>query len=75
MHLSVAEEGSYLDVIEAHQPGTKRIRFTGDEPFLNPVFIGMLEATLSHGLDVIVLTNAMRSMMKVKSALDVLSFT
>ncbi len=68
-YLSADEVAAYLDEIEAHNLGTRLIGFTGGEPFLNPAFIAMLEDTLSRGLDVIVLTNAMRPMMKVKAAL------
>ena len=69
VYLSVAEVSGYLDEIEAHQLGTKLIGFTGGEPFMNPQFTGMLEDTLARGFEVIVLTNAMRPMMKVKSVL------
>ena len=69
VYLSAAEVGAYLDEIEEHQLGTQLIGFTGGEPFMNPQFIGMLEDTLSRGFEAIVLTNAMRPMMKVKSAL------
>lgn len=66
-YLTADEVAAYLD--EARQLGTQLIGFTGGEPFMNPAFIVMLEDALSRGFDVIVLTNAMRPMMKVKAAL------
>jgi uncharacterized Fe-S cluster-containing radical SAM superfamily protein len=66
-YLTAGEVAAYLD--EARQLGTQLIGFTGGEPFMNPEFIPMLEDALSRGFDVIVLTNAMRPMMKDKAAL------
>jgi uncharacterized Fe-S cluster-containing radical SAM superfamily protein len=49
-------------------PGT--IAFTGGEPFMNPDIIGMLEDALAAGHDVLVLTNAMRPMLKLAAPLE-----
>jgi len=68
-YLSASEVSAYLDEIESKQLGTRLIGFTGGEPFMNPQFIEMLEDTLSRGFDTMVLTNAMRPMMKVQGAL------
>ena len=40
------------------------IGFTGGEPFLNPQIIGLLEMSLARGHRVLILTNAMRPMMR-----------
>lgn len=45
------------------------IGFTGGEPFMNPDILGMLEDSLSAGHRVLVLTNAMRPMQRIKPAL------
>lgn len=68
-YLTLDEVSAYLDEIEAKQLGTRLIGFTGGEPFMNPAFIAMLEDTLSRGFEAMVLTNAMRPMMKVKAGL------
>src|SRR3546814_14687868 len=43
---------------------TPEIGFTGGEPFMNPDVPEMLEACLGRGYRALVLTNAMRPMMK-----------
>ena len=64
LYLSRAEARSYLEEIAALQLGTEEIGFTGGEPFMNPDFIGMLADSLAAGHGALVLTNAMRPMMK-----------
>ena len=44
--------------------GTEEIGFTGGEPFMNPDLLAMLADSLARGYRVLVLTNAMRPMMK-----------
>ena len=68
-YLSVAEVAAYLDEIERDGHGTKMIGFTGGEPFMNRDLPGMLEEVLSRGLKAMVLTNAMKPMHRMKSAL------
>ena len=68
-YLSRAEARGYLDEIAALELGTEEIGFTGGEPFMNPDFIGMLEDALAAGHRALVLTNAMRPMMKCASEL------
>jgi hypothetical protein len=46
------------------QPGAVEIGFTGGEPFLNPSILALMELALSAGHRVLVLTNAMRPMMR-----------
>jgi uncharacterized Fe-S cluster-containing radical SAM superfamily protein len=69
VYISLAEVTAYLDEIAADDLGTTEIGFTGGEPFMNPNFCAMLEETLSRGLQTLVLTNAMRPMMKCADAL------
>ena len=71
-YLSRAEARSYLDEIAALQLGTEEIGFTGGEPFMNPDFLGMLADSLEAGHRALVLTNAMRPMMKCADALQAL---
>lgn len=51
---------------EANAMKAKEIGFTGGEPFMNPDMLAMLEETLSAGFKVLVLSNAMRPMMRPK---------
>ena len=64
VYLAAAEVAAYLDEIEHRALGTKEIGFTGGEPFMNPDIVAMLADCLGRGLRVLVLTNAMRPMMK-----------
>jgi uncharacterized Fe-S cluster-containing radical SAM superfamily protein len=68
-YISRAEVRTYLDEIAGSYLGTREIGFTGGEPFMNPDIIGMLEDSLQAGHEVLVLTNAMRPMMKHARAL------
>ena len=63
-YLSRVEARAYLDEIAALGLGTREIGFTGGEPFMNPDAVGMLDDALAAGYRVLVLTNAMRPMMK-----------
>jgi len=63
-YLTVAEVTSHLDEIQRDRWDTREIGFTGGEPFMNPALPAMLELALSRGFQVLVLTNAMRPMMK-----------
>jgi uncharacterized Fe-S cluster-containing radical SAM superfamily protein len=66
-YLTVAEVETYLDEIARDRLPTKLIGFTGGEPFMNPDIIAMLEATLSRGLNALVLTNAMKPLRKLRA--------
>jgi hypothetical protein len=68
-YLSVAEVARFLDEIEAGGLGTGEIGFTGGEPFMNPELMAMLEDALARGFRVLVLTNAMKPMMRRRAAL------
>lgn len=69
VYLSAAEVDEYLDEIEDLRLGTKLIGFTGGEPMMNPALPAMLESCLARGFRVLVLTNAMKPMHKMKPAL------
>jgi uncharacterized Fe-S cluster-containing radical SAM superfamily protein len=58
------EVREYLDEIATLELATTEIGFTGGEPFMNPDIIGMLDDCLAAGYTALVLTNAMRPMMK-----------
>ena len=69
VYLSAGEVGAYLDEIEREQLAVREIGFTGGEPFMNPDIIAMLTDSLERGFTVLVLTNAMRPMMKLATPL------
>ncbi len=54
----------FLDEIAENGLPTREIGFTGGEPFMNPEIVPILETCLERGFSVLVLTNAMRPMMK-----------
>jgi hypothetical protein len=68
-YLSRAEVASFLDQARALDRDTAEIGFTGGEPFMNPEIIAMVEDSLARGYRVIVLTNAMKPMTKVRDQL------
>ncbi len=68
VYLTLAEVQSYLDEIDRESLKVREIGFTGGEPFMNPDFIDMLYACTERGLRVLVLTNAMRPMMKCRES-------
>lgn len=61
-YLTSAELAPFLN--EARAMGAREIGFTGGEPFMNPDFLDMVEASLRTGFSVLILTNAMRPMMR-----------
>jgi uncharacterized Fe-S cluster-containing radical SAM superfamily protein len=68
-YLSAAEATAYFDEIAADGWPVKEIGFTGGEPFMNRDIISMLADALGRGHRVLVLTNAMRPMMKLAEPL------
>jgi len=72
VYLATDEVTGYLDELDQAGYGEIEIGFTGGEPFMNPAFPEMLRASLERGHRVLVLTNAMRPMMKqAESLLDI----
>lgn len=72
VYITEAEVVDYLDQIEARDWPVEEIGFTGGEPFMNPEMIAMTEAVLKRGYQVLILTNAMRPMLRkrVKEGLE-----
>ncbi len=64
VYLTLAEVEIYLDEIAALGLPTSEIGFTGGEPFMNPDIIAMAELAVERGFEVLILTNAMRPMMR-----------
>lgn len=61
LFINVEDVRFYLDEIEQLNLGTKRISFTGGEPFINKNLLPMLRLCLERGFEVLVLTNAYRA--------------
>jgi hypothetical protein len=66
VYISADEVKEYLDQLEDRGWPVTEIGFTGGEPFLNPEMIDMAHAALERGYEVLILTNAMRPMMRRK---------
>lgn len=64
LYLTPDDVVPFLDELAAIQPGPVEIGFTGGEPFLNPDIIEILTLSLDRGHPVLLLTNAMRPMMR-----------
>ncbi len=69
VYITAAEVRVYLDEIRRDGWATREIGITGGEPFMNPEIIDIIEASLSCGFEVLVLTNGMRPMMKLQDGL------
>ena len=65
VYLTLADVKPYLDEIERDGLPVTEIAFTGGEPFMAPEMPAILDEVLSRGFEALVLTNAMRPMMKV----------
>ena len=64
VYLTADEVSDYLDQLSRRAWGVREIGFTGGEPFMNPEMIEMIRRPLEAGYEVLVLTNAMRPMMR-----------
>lgn len=64
VYLTADEVSEYLDQLEARAWGVREIGFTGGEPFMNAEIIEMARRSLARGYEVLILTNAMRPMMR-----------
>ncbi|MGR3501506.1 radical SAM protein [Pseudaestuariivita sp.] len=69
VYLTAGEVSDYLAQITERAWPITEIAFTGGEPFMNPEMIEMARRSLAAGFDVLILTNAMRPMMR-KSVLS-----
>ena len=63
-YITTDEVRGYLDEIASLGLPTAEIGFTGGEPFMNPDLLDSVELCLERGFRVLILTNAMRPMMK-----------
>ena len=63
-YLTLEEALPYLNEIQQNGLGTQEIGITGGEPFMNPEILAIMQACLSRGFKLLVLTNAMRPMMR-----------
>ncbi len=64
VYITAAEVADYLSQIKTRNWPVREIGFTGGEPFLNPEMIAMARLALQAGYKVLILTNAMRPMMR-----------
>ena len=63
-YLTTNEVNCFLDEIRSDELATEEIGITGGEPFMNPDIVDIMQACLSRGFRLLVLTNAMRPMMR-----------
>lgn len=64
IYLTPEDVAPYLDEIDALGDGPVEIGVTGGEPFLNPHMIKISEMVLERGHSLLILTNAMKPMMR-----------
>ena len=64
VYITEAEVIDFLDQLDERSWGVREIGFTGGEPFMNPEMIAITRACLTRGYEVLILTNAMRPMMR-----------
>jgi len=64
VYLTLADIMPFLDQLKARDWPVQEIGFTGGEPFMNPAMIDMARAALERGYEVLILSNAMRPMMR-----------
>ena len=64
VYISADEVSHYLDQITKRGWPVREIGFTGGEPFMNPEINEMTRRCLEQGYEVLILTNAMRPMMR-----------
>jgi len=66
VYLSVDDVAPYLDELEEAGENGIEIGFTGGEPFLAPDMVPIIEAVVSRGHTALVLTNAMKPLMRAR---------
>ncbi|MEM6309781.1 MAG: radical SAM protein [Pseudomonadota bacterium] len=66
VYLTEQDVASYVGQVFDRKWPITEIAFTGGEPFMNPNMIDMARVGLDAGFDVLILTNAMRPMMRPK---------
>jgi uncharacterized Fe-S cluster-containing radical SAM superfamily protein len=75
VYLTAGDVAAFLDEAATLGQSPRTVGFTGGEPFVNPHLTAMLAETLARDHAVLVLTNAMRAMMRppVQAALSALA--
>ncbi len=68
-YLTCSDVASYLHELTTLNHSTRTIGITGGEPFMNPDIMPILTDCLEAGFEVLVLTNATKPMLKLKSEL------
>lgn len=69
VYMTYKEVCTFLDEVRDENMGTTEIGITGGEPFMNPDIMPIMEECLSRGFTLVMLTNAMRPMMRHKDDL------
>ncbi|WP_111734646.1 radical SAM protein [Roseovarius amoyensis] len=64
VYITEAEMNDYLDQAQTRGWPLREVGFTGGEPFMNPQMPAMARSALERGLEALILTNAMRPMMR-----------
>ena len=64
VYITTDEVKDYLSQIKSRKWAVEEIGFTGGEPFMNPDMLKMARASLDAGFKVLILTNAMKPMMR-----------
>jgi uncharacterized Fe-S cluster-containing radical SAM superfamily protein len=72
VYLRLSDVTPFLDEIDALGEGTKEIGITGGEPFMCPDILKIMQAVLERGHRLLLLTNAMRPMMRPRIQAGVL---
>jgi sulfatase maturation enzyme AslB (radical SAM superfamily) len=68
-YIRIEEVITYLDEIRDNKIAVSEIGLTGGEPFMNPDITKILKVILERGFNLLILTNAMRPMMRYQDAL------
>ena len=64
VYLTISEVTAFLDELNYEGSPLEEVAFTGGEPFMNPDLVAMAAVSLERGYRVLILTNAMRPMLK-----------
>ena len=64
VYLSLSDVLPFLDEVDALGEGAKEIGITGGEPFMCPDILAIMDAILTRGHRLLLLTNAMQPMMR-----------
>lgn len=64
VYLTIPEVTAFLDELNYEGSPLEEVAFTGGEPFMNPDLVAMAAVSLERGYRVLILTNAMRPMLK-----------